>query len=222
LARHSCTMPMTAFATTMTPNRPFCHRPVRATRTNSDAHRPLKNVNMLACTIWARVRLVRTVVAFVLPAAVRAATSASLSPSGGVTGASGTGGADGTTSGVLTCSASLRRHGGTEDRALPRRPPCAAGGPGSQGPRSGGRRALGRNLGRTPSRGNARRAARPTRNGSCFRDRSAVRGSRATIHLVVGVPACWAARRTVGPPARMSMVPTVQAMSRCHAPAVGR
>ena len=80
-ARYSCTMPMSAFATSTMPNSASWIGPTIRITTSIVPRIALNRVKMLARTISASVRLVRSSATLTWPRATRSATSAAVSPS---------------------------------------------------------------------------------------------------------------------------------------------
>ena len=103
LARNSCTMPISVFATSTKPNSASWPAPNTRMTTNSVPRIALKRVNTLARTISPSVRLVRSSAAFTFPSRTRCATSAAPSPCGPVITAIDCTAASLTTETVLAC-----------------------------------------------------------------------------------------------------------------------
>ena len=85
-ARYSWTIPISAFTTRTMPNKPSAGEPNTRINASIVPRIALNRVKTLARTISVSVRLVRTPLSFVWPFAVRSATSAAVSPCGGVSG----------------------------------------------------------------------------------------------------------------------------------------
>ena len=96
LARSSCTMPISALATSTMPNRASCGWPATRITASKTPRMKLNRVKIFARKISATDRLVRSPPAFASPRERRSATWAPVRPAGGVsaTGAAGVGGVE--------------------------------------------------------------------------------------------------------------------------------